>query len=220
MRDLTDSVIVFYSGGKDSAVLLDLAVRHFKIVHPVFMYHVNGLSFQDTILKWAEKKYGVEIYRVPHFELSTMYRSGAFSKADRSVRQIKINDIYAHARDAFGCEWIAAGERCADSTIRNAMIRKTGPIDAGRHRFYPLAYWLKSHVVSYITQRKLMVSPESKTLGHSFAGIVPKDLAKIKVEYPEDYQRILSAFPLAEAAAIRHERTHEQPGHQAPTGAG
>jgi phosphoadenosine phosphosulfate reductase len=68
---ITDSVIVSYSGGKDSAVVLDLCHRYFKTVHAFFMYQVSDLSFQEATLRRAEKKYGIEIYRVPHFENST-----------------------------------------------------------------------------------------------------------------------------------------------------
>lgn len=48
---LTESVIVSYSGGKESAVTLDLAARHFKTVHVFFMHQVAGLSFQEAVLK-------------------------------------------------------------------------------------------------------------------------------------------------------------------------
>jgi phosphoadenosine phosphosulfate reductase len=206
MAALTDSVIVFYSGGKDSAVVLDLAFRRFKNVHPVLMYYVPGLSFQQGIIKWAEEKYSTEVYQVPHFELSSMYRFGAFAKPDPSVRVTKMVDIYAHVREVFGCRWIVAGERCADSTVRNAMIKKSGSIDEGRGRFYPLAFWKKAQVLAYIKARGLKVSPESAILGTSFAGIVPKHLVLLREHYPQDYRRVLAAFPLAEAAVVRHLR--------------
>jgi len=208
MVDLTDSVIVFYSGGKDSAVVLDLAFRHFKHVYPVLMYYVPGLSFQEAIVEWAQTYYRTEVYKVPHFELSGMYRFGVFTKPDRAVRVTKIVDIYAHVREVFGCRWIMAGERCADSTIRNAMIKKSGPIDPKRGRFFPLAFWTKAHVAAYIKARFLKLAPESAILGSSFAGLVPKQLVAIKRFYPGDYSKIVSAFPLVEAAVVRFERQH------------
>jgi len=207
MVDVTDEVIVFYSGGKDSAVVLDLAFRHFKIVHPVLMYYVPDLSFQAAIIGWAESHYGTEVYKVPHFELSGMYRFGVFVKPDSAVRVTKMADIYSHVREVFGCRWIMAGERCADSTIRNAMIKKSGPIDEKRGRMFPLAFWKKAHVLAYIKSRSLKVSPESAILGASFAGIVPKQLIAIRKHYADDYRKIVAAFPLVEAAVVRYERS-------------
>jgi phosphoadenosine phosphosulfate reductase len=215
MVDLTDSVIVFYSGGKDSAVVLDLAFRHFKNVYPVLMYYVPELSFQEAIVEWAQAHYSTEVYKVPHFELSSMYRFGVFAKPDPAVRVTKMVDIYAHVREVFGCRWIVAGERCADSTIRNAMIKKSGPIDANRGRFFPLAFWTKAHVVAYIKSRFIKVTPESAILGSSFAGIVPKQLVEIRKHYPDDYRKIVAAFPLVEASVVRFERLQHD-AHQVP----
>ena len=202
---LTESVIVSYSGGKESAVTLDLAARHFKAVHVFFMHQVAGLSFQEAVLKWAEKHYGLEIYRIPHWELSHFYKAGTYCKPDPGVKLIGIQDVYAHVRGAFDCHWIAAGERCKDSTMRNAMIKKSGSIDKTRGRFFPLAYWSKEQVNRYIAQHGLKVSPESKLLGHSFRSLDAGDLMAVRQHYPADFARIVLAFPECEVAIAREE---------------
>lgn len=202
---LTDSVIVSYSGGKDSAVTLDLCSRYFKTVHVFFMHQVPDLSFQEAVLKWAEKKYSVEIYKIPHWELSYFYQRGIYVKPDASVKTVDIKDIYNHVRGAFDCHWISAGERCKDSMVRNAMIKKSGSIDVKRGRFFPLAYWSKDHVVRYIEQHQLKVSPESKILGHSFRSLDAKDLLAIKQHYPADFAKVVQAFPQCEVAIAREQ---------------
>jgi phosphoadenosine phosphosulfate reductase len=204
---LTDSVIVSYSGGKDSAVTLDLCIRHFKTVHVFFMYQVANLSFQEAVLKWAEKRYNIEIYRIPHWELSYFLKYGVYTKQDRSLPLVKVQDIYAHVRQVFECHWISAGERCADSIVRNAMIKKSGSIDKGRGRFFPLAYWSKKEVVKYIEMHKLKVSPESKILGHSFRSLDAKDLMAVKEHYPDDFPKIEAVFPMCGVIMAR-ERLH------------
>lgn len=202
---LTDSVIVSYSGGKDSAVTLDLCCRYFKTVHVFFMYQVPGLSFQEAVLKLAEKRYGVEIYRLPHWELSHFYRTGSFCKFDPSIPKVTITDIYAHVRQVFGAHWIAAGERAKDSVVRGAMIKKSGSVDHQRGRLYPIAYWSKPQVLKYIEVQKIKVSPESQVLGHSFRSMAPEDMAALKKHYPDDFDRVTAAFPLIGASAAKAE---------------
>ena len=181
---LTGSVIVSYSGGKESAATLDLCHRYFANVQAFFMYQVADLSFQEATLRWAEDKYGVEILRLPHFELSNFYRMGLFCRFDATIPIVSINDIYAHVRAAFDTHWIAAGERVKDSVVRGAMIKRSGSIDRTRGRFFPLAYWSKADVLGYVAQHALKVSPESRILGHSFRSFDPDDVAAIKAHYP------------------------------------
>ena len=71
-----------------------------------------------------------------------------------------------------------------------------------RHRG-PLAYWSKDAVVRYIATNKLMVSPESKVLGHSFRSLDAKDVIAVKEHYPDDYEKIVQAFPEIGAALAR-----------------
>ncbi len=194
---LTDSVIVSFSGGKDSVATLDLCHRYFKNVHAFFMYVVPGLSFQEAMLKWAEQRYGAEVYRVPHWELTHFYRSGSFCLFDPTIPVVSIRDIYSHVRQVFGTHWIAAGERAKDSVVRGAMIKKSGSVDGGRGRFYPLAYWSKADVLKYIDIQKLKYSPEAAILGgKSLNNWHPETLALVKQHYPADYAKIEKALPL------------------------
>ena len=200
---VTDSVIVGFSGGKDSIVTLDLCFKYFKRVVPFFMYLVPDLEFQENMLRRYEERYDTEIIRIPHFECSNFLKYGSFTMADWSVDIVGINDTYEYLRQKTGIYWIAAGERCADSIVRNAMIKKSGSIDHNRGRFYPLAYWKKNEVLQYIKYRKLYLSPEQKKLGFSFRSLAGNELAAIKELYPADYEKILRVYPFAEAGVER-----------------
>lgn len=193
---ITDSVLVSYSGGKDSAVLLDLCARHFSRIVAFHMYQVRGLSFQEAQLRHIKHRYGCEVISVPHFELSEMYRYGAFRQMDFSCPIVTVKQLYDYLREKTGIYWIAAGERISDSIWRRAMIKKSGSVDSRRGRFYPLAEWKKKHVMQYVRKHKLKISPESAILGFSFRSFMPKELEKIKEKYPEDYNRIKRDFPM------------------------
>lgn len=202
---VSDSVIVGFSGGKDSIVTLDLCCRYFKTVHCFFMYQIPGLSFQEASIRYVEKRYGVEVMRIPHFELSNFFRYGVFRKPDFDVGIVKPLDVYTWLRLQTDTWWIAAGERIADSIVRRAMMKRSGSIDIKRGRFYPVSLFTKADIVGYIKHHKLKVSPESNLLGHSFRSLMPDDLAVIKSYYPDDYKKIIDWFPFVEAGVFRKE---------------
>jgi phosphoadenosine phosphosulfate reductase len=202
---VADSVIVAFSGGKDSVVALDLCHRYFKKIFIYTMYHVAGLSFNESILQWAERRYKTLIYRIPHFDLSGQLKYGLFRLPDDDVPIININDIYAHVRKMSGLEWIAAGETISDSIWRRAMIKKSGTIDFQRRRFYPIAYFRKKHIMTYIKRNRLKYAPETKYIGHSFGNFYPKTLYLVKKHYPSDYKKIKTWFPFCESAVKRYE---------------
>ena len=174
-------------------------------VVPFFMYLVPGLEFQEKMLRWYENKYNTEIIRVPHFEVSEFLKYGSFTLYDHDIDIVGITDSYEYIRQQSGIHWIAAGERCADSIVRNAMIKQSGSIDYKRGRFYPIAYWKKNDVMQYIKHKKLYLSPEQKKLGFSFRSLAGSELAVIKENYPEDYKKILKIYPFAEAGVVRYQ---------------
>lgn len=193
--EFTDSVIVSYSGGKESVIILDLCTKFFKEVHAFRMTYVDGLSFEDVQDARVKSQYGIDVYRVPHFELSRLLKYGVYCKPNPELPLIKINDIYKHVRNVFGVKWIAAGERAADSVVRRARMMQHGSIYEARGRFFPLAYWKKAHVMKYLQETRLLLSPESKVLGASFAGPVERDMPLLKKHFPDDYAKILEVFP-------------------------
>ena len=107
---VTDSVIVAFSGGKESIVTLDLCFRYFKRVVPFFMYICPDLSFQNKTIEWYEKKYQTEIIRIPHMDVSEFFHYGSFRIPDPTFPIVSINDIYKWIRLETDIWWIAAGE--------------------------------------------------------------------------------------------------------------
>jgi phosphoadenosine phosphosulfate reductase len=205
---ITDSVIVLFSGGKDSVITLNLCCRYFKRVVPYFMYIVPGLSFHNAMHRWVKTRYGLDVKSVPHFMISEWLRYGTLRHPDLEVPIIKTADLYNYIRHESGVYWIAAGERINDSIVRRAMIKNSGTIDDKRGRFYPVAMWSKKDVVRYIKNKKLKVSPESKSLGHSFRSLMPEEMFLVRKHYPDDYKKIQQWFPYVDASLKQYEYFH------------
>lgn len=201
---MTDTVIVSFSGGKDSIVTLDLCKRHFRNVHAFFMYIVPGLEFQEITLKKYERLYDIEIERIPHPDMAKFMKYGTYRPPDDSVPILEFNDCYDHIRDKTGAQWIAGGERINDSLNRRAMLKAGGSIDMKRFRFYPLIHWNKNEVVEYIRRKRLYLPKDTRVFGSSFCDLSGESLYLMKKHFPDDYKRVLRFYPLAETAVVRY----------------
>lgn len=205
-RLVTDRVCVFYSGGKDSAVTLDLCARYFPRVDVVFMRLGPVLSFQRACLAWVERRYGIKPHVVPHPMLAEWLKCGTYREPDLDIPIIRFLDVYTYARHLTGTWWIAAGERISDSIIRRAMIKQGGgTINEQRGRFFPIADWSKPDIIAYCKHHKLKVAPEYRTLGFSFRSLADQDLWLIRRHYPEDFEAIRAWFPYCGVGVARYE---------------
>lgn len=209
---VTDSVIVAFSGGKESIVVADLCYRYFKNVKMFFMYICPDLSFQERTLEWYEKKYQTEIIRLPHMDVSEFFHYGSFRVPDETFPIVSINDIYRYVRLETDIWWIAAGERIDDSIVRRAMMKKSGSIDEQRGRFYPISMWKKQEVIDYIKFHNLYLGADSKKLGFSFKSLWGKELSMVKQYFPDDYRKIIRQYPFAEAGVRRYEEFEKNGG--------
>ena len=167
------------------------------------MYQVPNLSFQERTIQHYEKRYGIEVLRIPHFETSVFLRYGTYRTADMSVPVLSVTDVYDWLRQRTGIYWIAAGERSADSIVRAAMIKHSGSIDAKRGRFFPIAWWTKNDVLEYIRVKKLYLGTDYKAFGHSFRSLDGESLSILKAKYPNDYEKVKKIYPLCEGALTR-----------------
>lgn len=199
---ITDSVIVGFSGGKDSLVTLDLCARYFKNVKAYNLYTVPGLSFQERCLRTYEELYDIEIIRLPNPDVSERLQKGIFTPANKDVPKIYFQDIYDYLRIETNMYWIAGGERISDSIERNAMLKKVGSADFKMGRFYPVAYWKEKEILNYIKVRKLPYFDMRE-------GFLPEQLYQIREFFPEDWERLTRLYPFMGASlekALREER--------------
>ncbi len=213
VRERTNKVILFYSGGKDSIVLLDMLSFLFDEIHCVFMYFVDDLQHQQHLLSYP-KKYGskVVVHKYPHWMLTTYFRDSyfRFHRIEQNVKLLTLKDIEKHAKNQLGIDWVINGAKQSDSLQRNLMLRrlKFTSINEASQRVYPLSIWSKKDVISYIWTNRLML-PESYGIGKSNGVDLTIDcLLYLKNNYPEDLTKILKIFPFAETILINHADKH------------
>jgi phosphoadenosine phosphosulfate reductase len=199
-------IIVAFSGGKDSLAVLDLCAQRFQRVEAFFMFWVCGLHFQEATLQWAEQRYGIKIYRVPHFDLPALMDDQALNFARPSQRflgRFTPRQLDDHVRRHFKLTWIASGERKCDSLQRRGMLSAAGPWDQKRLHHYPIAEWAPRQVLAYLRAPRIPLPAEYGYLHRSLGGFRGEDLAAVAKHFPDDYQRILQVFPFVEAIRER-----------------
>ena len=206
--------LVAFSGGKDSLVVLDLAVQVLgaKNVDTFFLYLVNGLKCVEAPINAALARYGIERHhRVPHWELARHLREGNLCppRGDASaIRALRAKDIEALVRKKSGVDWILNGWRKSDSFTRRIALNRSGLIWEPSRRAHPIADWLTGDVQAYMHARKIPQPPRIGTdnpYGVSGVGLAVSQLRWLRAHAPDDWVTFCEVFPYAPASLLRAE---------------
>lgn len=206
----TENLLVWASGGKDSFCCLKLAVDVLgpgRVV-PVFRYLVEGVRCVETPIRAQLRQLGIThpLVSVPGVDTLEMLRQGVYTKHQAiGARQVKYVDVERLAKKRTGCDWCASGEKMVDTPMRRLWLREFGGIDTKGQRLYPVHDWTQGEVRSLCTTHRAPLAP---TFGAEVtSGLSFQVLDQVKVRYPDDYARIVQAFPFCEALAFR-DRTY------------
>lgn len=193
--------------GKDSLVTLDLCRRFIPEVSGFFMYLVPGLGWQERWLRYVENRWRLKIVRLPHWQLAGMMRSGSFRPPNDQTVRLQVlgqKDIEEFLRIEHGATWFAYGIRRSDGFTRRSLLGRPGAlVDAKRRRTHPVADFSTAQIYAYIRQKNILLPPEYADLKHSFFNLNAPDLQWVHDHHPDDYEKILSFFPHAEASLAR-----------------
>jgi phosphoadenosine phosphosulfate reductase len=195
-----EPILVMFSGGKDSIVCLDLALKYFPRDRLTFIsyYFVPDLSIKERILTWYEDKYKIEIHREPDSKVI------AYETGRKSYKQ---SDQEFAIRKKYNAKYLMQGIRKQDSMGRRGMLAHLDHgIDERNGKLYPIGDWSTRQVFSYIKLRKLAL-PIEYSMGMPRDFYIPngRGMQFLKNNFPEDYAKVIEVFPNLEMMSRRVE---------------
>ena len=197
-----DSALVAFSGGKDSLVVMDLAVKTFKHVEGFFMYFVPGLEACERPLREAQQRWGVKIHQTPHWVLSRCIRDGVYClprMIDQNLPLIQLQDVYQIVRHKSKIDLILTGAKASDSLWRRRNLKATA---VNRDVYHPLESWAKLDVLAYL-QRANIPLPDSSGKQATGVDLTVPSVTWLYDHHHDDYLKLINVFPLAEAIIQR-----------------
>lgn len=188
------SSIIYFSTGRDSAVMLDLFFKHYHgKIKVIFFYFYKALPSREAFLKRIENRYGISIKRRPIVDL--------LRKTDKRITWRMVDDSL---RAEFGIDWIARGYRRDESLQRRGMLKYcVNGRDEKNKVFYPLIDWKAGHVREYAKREKLFLPIEYKYGMRDITIYKGMALLWLYNNSPEDYDAIKRQYPDIEGELIR-----------------
>jgi 3'-phosphoadenosine 5'-phosphosulfate sulfotransferase (PAPS reductase)/FAD synthetase len=192
--------------GKDSFVTLAIAAEHFKRIECFHLYTVRGMRCLELPLEVVCAKYGAKLHFLPSPNLARLMKHGVFRTHLTKLQnraEMKRADCERLIRKRTGIEWIAYGERLADSFARRLFWRKIDGIYEKGQRCALIHDWLDAHVYAFMRTAKLP-SPCAfgSTTRSSGFGLSRETLLWLSQHHPDDYEKGLHVFPGASAQLI------------------
>lgn len=215
LRSQTSEVILFYSGGKDSVVLLDLLSKHFDKVYCVLMEFLPGLRHLQPGADWVKKYPNAELIRLQHW-MTTYYMKHnyyCFPQTNKNFRALKLKDIEEKAKKLTGCQWIVFGHKKSDSMHRLLMLRgyKFDAINEKGKKVYPLAAWSKKLALRYIEVHDLFNPVKYSDKNAQGVDLTLDVFLWLRQHYPDDLEKIFKIFPFSRSILYEHDTKNAPP---------
>lgn len=213
------TAIISFSNGKDSIGTWLQMKKYFSKIVPVYFYYVPDLEFIEQGLQYYENLWNTHIFRLPHPSLYRQLNNFMFQPLDRvnAIREFGFPNFSYD--DAFGyikadenlppSTFVGTGVRVADNPLRAVSIKTHGAVNYKRYQFFPVYDWGTPYLMQQINEAKVKLPVDYDLFGRSLDGIQELYLKPIKEKYPNDFERILEFFPLAELELKRIEYREE-----------
>lgn len=216
VRARTTTLLLAFSGGKDSlATWLFLRASGFQVT-PYYMYLVPGLRSDREMMDHYQQSMGEQILTVPHPVLYYTNLCEHVYQPPQNVAKIRslglhpmtIGDYPAIIARYRGLVhyYNAMGFRAADSLYRRGFISFAGALSdgPGRH-YYPIWDWSMDQTLDYIAALGVKLWKIYRRVRRNILSLEYRDLVVNYTDYPDDIERIKTFFPLLGAEFYRNE---------------
>jgi hypothetical protein len=224
LRELTDTLVVAFSRGKDSCALLCTLLdwnrknpeRAFRLV-PYHAVLVPGLRFVEESLRMYEQFFGLRILRLPHPAFydflyyghfmppgyaGALVRMGLQSYSEDDLHRLIVLDQRLPEHTI-----VVTGVRAADSPQRMVALKSNGPISLRKQPrvAHPIWYFRKGDVIRTLAWHRCPLPVDYRWFGRTLDGIDYRFVKPLAVHAPDDYRRLVEWFPLVELEILRRE---------------
>lgn len=203
-RERSSSVLVSFSGGKDSLVVLDLCTRTFDRVECFFMQWVPGLRcVEDPAIAGAER-YNVPLHMVPHWAGLRALKQGiyCFNGLERDDwPDAKLRDIYRTVIEDTGIPLIAMGGKRKDGLWRRRNLDST---KGWEEVLTPIVGWSNHEIAAHLVSRGL-TAPKGDSKDGAGADLSRPSVMWMYRNHPEDFEILESYFPFVRAIVLREQ---------------
>ena len=198
-----DSLIVFVSAGKDSAVMLNLLCRFMRpeqlhVYHLYYFYPI--LSFHKKYFDLLERRYGVKVNYLAHYDLQQKIKSR------KRTRKLKQSDTEAFLRQKHNTKWCVWGYRKDESLERRGMMAHIPDgIDHQHGKVYPLINWNQPSIIKYVESQSIPLSVEYGYGLRDMSVMKGEQVYWLKENYPKDYEVLSKEYPYLKSELIKIE---------------
>lgn len=204
------------SGGKDSICAYLYLQRFFKRIIPFHCAAWPGVKYVGDYLDYLEYVTGgvhilrlkSEVYLTAASRLMYQPLKDCLEISEWEVPTYNKIDIleYLRYRYALPKAWCAFGIAASDSIDRAIYVKKAGGRNDQNRTFYPCFDWSRKQILDTVEMSGIKLPSSyryvNRTIGH-VPGIVTNEI--LKRHYPQDWQHVLSLYPLAEAKTVREQ---------------
>ena len=174
------------------------------------MSFVPGMDYTAHWCDLAWERWRVKVREYQHWNVCYYLRGGIFCRgADCPI--VTVSDVEACAKVDSGTDWCGWGFKKIDSLQRRGWLTKDWPKgrNEAKGQFTVIGDWSNTDVKNYLAARRLPIPGIS---GQRTTGInlLPENMLFLRTNWPNDYRRVLRAFPGAAAQADRALRIREK----------